>query len=728
MAFPILPPKYYLTHFFEFLEFLEEHYLPVMEESHRKFISDFRSLSENAQCVYVRMINRKGSVFHRDVFQKYSEIEDTLESLEELEMEKFIGSLTANSRKDLLDYLTKSDLRKWFSKNSIESKVSASREQLKELGRERIDELDISKVHDANDLVVQQRTQEMDYLLFLYFGSIQKSLNLYTLRDLGIRKSNTLKTKFRARFSTLEEAQADYYFAQQIDRLDEIQTADQVREIIETSRQYQKLRSSTQNLKDELLLRLGEACLETDPDLAILSFQESQHPEARERAVRHLYKRDEKSEARFLLEQIIENPRSDTELLFAEDFLSRKFDKKKLGFLTESLRNSQEIVLSDFYLKKPEQGVREYYKRLGFTAQFTENFLWLSLFGILFWDELFESEESGIHNPFERSPADLVGKDFYIKHRNQLETKMALLKDSKAISKYLLQTITKNYGRLNDVFQWHPTLTQSLLDFTKHSQQQDVALILRTMVQKFEYYHSGFPDLMVEKDGVIRFIEVKAEGDALRANQLSKIRLIREAGFEVEVLRVRWETDPNQVYVVVDVETTGGSAGFHRVTEIGAVKIQNGHVIEEFQTLINPERSIPAYITQITGITNQMVADAPTFGEIAERFLAFMDGAIFVAHNVRFDYGFIQREFSRAGIDFIRPQLCTCSGMRKAFPGIQSYSLKNLTEHFHISLDSHHRALCDAKAAAELFLLMAGKRQNSPGAPLPEDQNFATID
>ena len=81
--------------------------------------------------------------------------------------------------------------------------------------------------------------------------------------------------------------------------------------------------------------------------------------------------------------------------------------------------------------------------------------------------------------------------------------------------------------------------------------------------------------------------------------------------------------DPNQIYVVVDVETTGGRAGLHRMTDIGAVKVQNGQIINEFQTLLNPERSIPAFITKLTGITQDMVKDAPLFGQIADDFQSF---------------------------------------------------------------------------------------------------------
>jgi DNA polymerase-3 subunit epsilon len=191
---------------------------------------------------------------------------------------------------------------------------------------------------------------------------------------------------------------------------------------------------------------------------------------------------------------------------------------------------------------------------------------------------------------------------------------------------------------------------------------------------------------------------------------LLRIRQLRQAGFRADVVRVKWILDPRQTYVVVDVETTGGKGDNHRVTEIGAVKVRNGEVVDRFQTLLNPQRTIPPGISKLTGITPAMVRDAPYFADIADRFEAFMHDAIFVAHNVDFDYGFISREFARLGRPFRHAKLCTCASMRKLYPGLRSYSLAALTRHFDIALEQHHRALCDAEAAAELLLLVNQRR------------------
>ena len=105
-----------------------------------------------------------------------------------------------------------------------------------------------------------------------------------------------------------------------------------------------------------------------------------------------------------------------------------------------------------------------------------------------------------------------------------------------------------------------------------------------------------------------------------------------------------------------------------------------------------------------------MVIGAPCFVDVADEFEAFMKDAIFVAHNVDFDYGFISREFARMGRPFRYPKLCTCASMRKLYPGHRSYSLASLARAYDIPLKHHHRAMCDAEAAAELLLLINEKR------------------
>lgn len=156
-------------------------------------------------------------------------------------------------------------------------------------------------------------------------------------------------------------------------------------------------------------------------------------------------------------------------------------------------------------------------------------------------------------------------------------------------------------------------------------------------------------------------------------------------------------------YAIVDIETTGGRAIRDKITEIGIVLFDGTKIIDQYESLVNPQCPIPYNITRLTGITQEMVADAPTFPEVARKIVEYTEGAVFVAHNVRFDYSFLIEEFRRLGYTYTRKTLCTVRLSRQAFPGLPSYSLGNLIRHFGIHTLARHRALADAQATTDLL-------------------------
>lgn len=168
----------------------------------------------------------------------------------------------------------------------------------------------------------------------------------------------------------------------------------------------------------------------------------------------------------------------------------------------------------------------------------------------------------------------------------------------------------------------------------------------------------------------------------------------------------------DQKFAIVDVETTGGRASRDKITEIGIVLHDGQQIIKTFESLLNPQTYIPQGIVRLTGITQEMVQDAPLFHEIAREIVEMTEGAIFVAHNVRFDYGFLRGEFSRLGYTYSRKQLCTVRMSRKAFPGLPSYSLENLIRHFGIKTDARHRALADAIATTDILERILSQEDN----------------
>lgn len=156
-------------------------------------------------------------------------------------------------------------------------------------------------------------------------------------------------------------------------------------------------------------------------------------------------------------------------------------------------------------------------------------------------------------------------------------------------------------------------------------------------------------------------------------------------------------------YAIVDIETTGGFAAGSGITEI-AIHIHDGtSVVETYETLVNPEREIPLYITALTGIDQDMVAHSPTFSDIAGRVHALLAGRVFVAHNVNFDYSFIKHHLGESGYPIDLPRLCTVRLGRKCWPGLPSYSLGKLCRSLSIPLRNQHRAGGDTEATAILF-------------------------
>lgn len=157
------------------------------------------------------------------------------------------------------------------------------------------------------------------------------------------------------------------------------------------------------------------------------------------------------------------------------------------------------------------------------------------------------------------------------------------------------------------------------------------------------------------------------------------------------------------MYAIVDIETTGGHASSNGITEI-AVLIHDGKkVVKKFETLINPLKKIPYFITALTGIDNAMVANAPTFSDVAEIVFELLRDKIFVAHNVNFDYSFVKHQLKSCDIDLTLKKLCTVRLGRKVFPELHSYSLGNLCRALKIPIDNRHRAGGDAAATVLLF-------------------------
>ena len=163
------------------------------------------------------------------------------------------------------------------------------------------------------------------------------------------------------------------------------------------------------------------------------------------------------------------------------------------------------------------------------------------------------------------------------------------------------------------------------------------------------------------------------------------------------------------MYAILDIETTGGQFNEEGITEIAIYKFDGREVVDQFISLVNPEKEIQPFVVKLTGINNAMLRSAPKFYEVAKRIIEITQDCILVAHNTSFDYRILRTEFTRLGYDFIRPTLCTVELSKKLIPGMDSYSLGKLVRALGIPVTDRHRASGDAIATVKLFKLLLSK-------------------
>lgn len=695
-----LPAFYYLSHFLEFLSFFKGKNKALLPEPVTHFIDDFHSCEKQIQAMWVRIANRKHSLIEVKTLQ-HEEIAQPSDCLRVLKTMGYVGSLNDAPKEQVVSVLTKQKLFALLRRLDLPlPPASINKPSLNEYVLSRIATLSTLPTNLEFDYVFRKFDYELKFLLFVYFGHTRGRLDKFSMRDLGVMRTRNDAVTGEAKFDDCADAEAAFALATANDALSVCSDLPSLESLpVVTSLEGKRIKS-------RYLLNLGKQFLVQERSLALSALALSDCDEATEKWLRETYKDGEREQVETALLAIIDAPASEYLLTFAEDFYARKYLKKRTSILTDILRNAtRQLELDSQYTQAAEQGVVDWYQRHGTTAVHTENSLWRSLFGLTFWSILYADNHASLSNEFDRQPQLLRHNCFYQQCQDEIEHLLSQFKSTTQLMAHVLKTATEHYGKVNSLFIWHAALLDPIKLFLQHAGIEPVVKLLQAMCQDYSQLRDGFPDLMVIHNNQLRFEEIKAPGDSLRRNQLVSLNALQRCGFAVSVTQVSWVRDPEQPYVVVDIETTGGGAEYHRITEVGMVKVIAGEVVDSWQSLINPQRKIPLAITRLTGIDNQMVADAPLFEALATQISEFTQGSIFVAHNVRFDYGFIKQEFARLGLTFKRPKLCTVQLMRRQYPGLKRYSLAALTEHFSIDMTRHHRALSDAQAAAELLKL-----------------------
>jgi VRR-NUC domain len=560
-----LPPKYYLEYFEYLLNFVQKKYAHILNEEEANFLTKFYALTEDEKCLFIRFTNRTGSFFRTEKL-KYAEIENIPEVLNVLIQKGFVEPLDTShivQAGEVLDVFNKSELIEMAKMLNLETRGKASWKKeevldwLFEVGDwdeiiELLNYQDFTDIHALPHSVIKVGFEtEVAMMKFLFFGSRHGDMTEFVTRDLGFQNYEKFdEDKMVAYFQTRQEvedkfkvsiAREDFYLMQQAD-IESIEIYNWFMDWADTHRK--DLSEIAQPTFERFTLRVATH-LEKKKSLdeALEVFRMTEEPPSRERQVRILDKQKNKEEARALCEMMLLDYKNANEQFFAEDYLNRLLAKKSKKAVTQHLHNSESVTIDISWKRQVEFGVIDYYEQRGMKATFTENHLWRSLFGLLFWDIIFDTDTLAIHHPLQRSPSDLFKPTFFEKRKERMEERLVMLEDEDATTVYMNRIFFEKFGITNPLVDWFGGLFPLILTVLEKLSAEQISSIMLEMARSLRENVRGFPDLFMWSDGEYSFIEVKSPTDSLSNQQLYWLRFFESINVRSKVLRVEWGGD-----------------------------------------------------------------------------------------------------------------------------------------------------------------------------------------
>lgn len=552
-----LPPKYYHDYFGYVLEFVRKMYTPVLNESEKQFLHDYQHLSEDAQCLFIRFSNRSKSFF-RVQSLAYAEIKDIPAVLEELLEKKFIESLCdqhVDRAVEIMDLFTKPEhlqLTRSLGPDIMPAKSIKKPDLVRWLLHE-YDFLELLALICENEAVVKVCYEaEVMLMKFLFFGNRHADMTEFVVRDLGhVRFQSFDEEHLAIQFETRKDVDDTLMVSLMKETFDELKQELPPEEIFDWFMNWQTGISGTLSTKalpayHLYVLRVG-AWLERKKMLsqALTTYQLTNDAPSRERRVRLLYNLGFTDEALALCEEIKENPKNADERFFCLDFHERILNKKKrtVKRTTQALKSADAIEVPVMYRYQVELGAIHYYRNQGFQAFFSENEPWRSLFGLLFWDIIYDTNVQAIHNPLQRVPSDFFLPDFYFKRSAQLKSRMALADTREAIEKMVTETYQEKFGITNVLVSWYEGSLEKVLTLISLLTPDQIHAILLEIAYNLRENTRGFPDLLVWNETEYAFIEIKSPTDHLSSRQLHWQHFFAEIGVQSRIVRVNWIKD-----------------------------------------------------------------------------------------------------------------------------------------------------------------------------------------
>lgn len=528
----ILPEKYYLDYFNYVLEFVERQYDHVLDQPEYMFYQVFRNLSEQAQCLYLRFSNRRGDFFRINKI-KYAEIPDVHEAKEELLHQEFI-QINESDDPSQFKLFTKSELTSYYEF------LHPSQKKEEILGE--LSEVDIPIIHEQEEIAQVLKNEEVEFIKLLFFGHRGGRMTDFVVRDVGNVKIEKLdESNFSPWFQSREEALSVMHISQLKRMIYEIQEADLPLEDYLEEMPWNTWLSYPRSAKsaEKLLLKIAyyfEQIQQPGQALSYYSFTD-RHP-SRERKVRLLDKLERKQEAVDIAQVMMENPSNASELTFATDFLNRKGVRIDRS-MTQRLKEAPSITIPT-PSTNVESAVLEYFEREGWDGIHAENFLWRGLFGLVFWNIIFDTNHGSFHHPLQRQPSDLNDAAFFEARQHLLEDQLNKLRSKKQVMSFISKVYQEKDGMANRFVTWHELLLPALEVMVNKLPLKGLKMVLIEMSKNMKENSAGFPDLFIWNDAKYQFYEVKSPNDHLSAQQLFWLDFLASAKINVDVLRINY--------------------------------------------------------------------------------------------------------------------------------------------------------------------------------------------
>ncbi len=554
---PDLPPKYYLDNFLYLLDFVKKLYQSILSKSEMNFLNAFENLSEDAQCLFVRFSNRRGAFFKVNALS-YSELSDIPAALTELTETGFIELLNENHNAraaEVVDLFTKPELL--LLTQALNPPVLPPKSIRKpDLVRWLLHEYPFEELLEGLDALepVVKVGYEVEVMMmkFLFFGNRYDDMTEFVIRDLGHVKFQSFQEEnFSVRFETRQDVEDKLMISLTAETFHEQKDELPPEEIYDWFMNWQgglvgELSDVALPSYRRLVLRVG-AWLERKklPEQALTVYQLTEHAPSRERRARLLQRIGAVEEALALCDDMIASPQNADERFFGLDYREKILNKKKriVRRTTKALQEADAVSIPVAFRYRVELGVMEHFRELGQQALFSENEPWRALFGLVFWDIIYDTNVRAIHHPLQRVPSDFFLPDFYFKRETLLKDRLAKLTTRQAFHDLIQSTYTGKLGTANVLVAWFEGLLDIVQLLVHYLEPAQLHAILLEMAQNLRENTRGFPDLLVWKDDTYEFVEVKSPTDHLSAQQLHWQHFFERTGVISRVLRVTWELD-----------------------------------------------------------------------------------------------------------------------------------------------------------------------------------------